>query len=327
MPAPYPGHCQCGDIQFELRAEPHTLYACHCTDCQRRSGGAMRLSMWVDRAALHLLAGEPQTRSFLKASGRTRVARICERCDCELWTEPPDHPTLAVLRPGCLLAHKQFEPVAHLFVRSALPWLRLPEHARQYETMPDDPLEMVRLWRQQHPVSAAAAEPGSPAGTAADRKPAALAALDLPLPAKSTNYPEPYASLVRGREKRRLGDVFGLTNFGVNLTRLKPGAVSSVRHWHTRQDEFVYILEGRPTLVTDAGAQPLRPGQCAGFPAGAENGHQLRNDSQADAWYLEVGDRTAGDKAHYPDDDLAVTRPDGVYVFTRKNGAPIDGTS
>lgn len=325
MPAPYAGHCQCGDIQFELRAEPHTLYACHCTDCQRRSGGAMRLSMWIDRAALHLLAGEPQARSVLKRSGRTRVSRVCGRCDSELWSEPAEHPTLAVLRPGTLVAHQQFEPVAHLFVRSALPWIRIPEQARQYQTMPEDPLEMVRLWKQR--AASAASAPGqtneSLATKITDDQPAAQAALDLPLVLKATNYPEPYASLVRGREKRRLGEAFGLQNFGVNLTRLKPGAISSVRHWHTRQDEFVYILEGQPTLVTDAGAQPLQPGHCAGFPAGEANGHHLRNDTQADAWYLEVGDRTAGDQAHYPDDDLAVTRPDGAYLFTRKDGSPI----
>src|SRR5689334_7273754 len=97
--------------------------------------------------------------------------------------------------------------------------------------------------------------------------PPAQRAIDIPLHPKQTNYPEPFASAVRGREKRRLGEAFGLSNFGVNLTRLKPGAISSVRHAHSEQDEFVYILQGCPTLVTDAGAMPLEPGMCAGFKA------------------------------------------------------------
>src|ERR1700704_6223353 len=97
--------------------------------------------------------------------------------------------------------------------------------------------------------------------------PAAIVAAEAALRTKPSNYPEPFASRVAGREKRPLGDVFGLSNFGVNLTRLKPGAISSVRHSHTRQDEFVYVLEGHPTLVTDAGETPLAPGMCAAFKA------------------------------------------------------------
>ena len=142
--------------------------------------------------------------------------------------------------------------------------------------------------------------------------------------AKQTNYPEPFASVVRGREKRRLGDAFGLTNFGDNLTRLKPGAQSSVRHGHTRQDEFVFILEGRPTLVTNAGATPLEPGMCAGFKAGLGDAHHLKNETDEDVWYIEIGDRSAGDAAHYPDDDLAVRVVDGAYLFSRKDGSPIE---
>ena len=150
----------------------------------------------------------------------------------------------------------------------------------------------------------------------------ALKALDLPLPEKQTNYPEPFAAMVRGREKRRLGDAFGLTNFGVNLTRLKPGAVSSARHSHTRQDEFVYILEGFPTLVTDAGPMRLEPGMCAGFKAGTGDAHQLRNDTSGDVLYLEVGDRTPDDHVTYPDDDLAVSGPVGSYRYSHKDGTP-----
>lgn len=152
--------------------------------------------------------------------------------------------------------------------------------------------------------------------------PAALRALDVELHPRQTAYPEPFASMVKGREKRRLGEAFGLSNFGVNLTRLKPGAVSSVRHHHSRQDEFIYVLEGTPTLRTDAGETRLEPGMCAGFKAGSGNAHQLRNDSAADVWYLEVGDRQSGDRAVYPDDDLAVEVANGVHVYRRKDGTP-----
>jgi uncharacterized cupin superfamily protein len=141
--------------------------------------------------------------------------------------------------------------------------------------------------------------------------------------AKPSSYPEPYASRVAGREKRPLGDVFGLSNFGVNLTRLKPGAISSVRHAHTRQDEFIYVLEGHPTLITDAGETPLAPGMCAGFRAGTGNAHHLVNRSPADVVYLEIGDRAPGDAASYPDDDLAVSQaPGGGWVFSRRDGTP-----
>jgi uncharacterized cupin superfamily protein len=157
-----------------------------------------------------------------------------------------------------------------------------------------------------------------------DAYPAPRPARDIAPHARQTNYPEPFASLVRGREKRRLGDAFGLTNFGVNLTRLKPGAQSSVRHGHSRQDEFVYILEGRPTLVTNAGPTPLEPGVCAGFKAGSGDAHHLKNETGEDVWYLEIGDRSAGDAAHYPDDDLEVRVVDGAYLFSRKDGSPIE---
>ena len=152
--------------------------------------------------------------------------------------------------------------------------------------------------------------------------PVAITALDAPPRTKPSNYPPPFAARMTGREKRTLGDLFGLTNFGVNLTRLAPGAMSALRHSHTRQDEFVYVLEGHPTLLTDAGETALSPGMCAGFKAGTGDGHQLINRSDADVVYLEVGDRSAGDTASYPDDDLqASLGPDGKYLFTHKNGS------
>jgi uncharacterized cupin superfamily protein len=123
--------------------------------------------------------------------------------------------------------------------------------------------------------------------------------------------------------KRPLGDRFGLTIFGVNLTTLPPGAMSALRHAHTSQDEFIYVLEGTPTLITDAGETMLKPGMCAGFKAGTGDAHHLVNRSESDVVYLEVGDRTLGDGAHYPDDDIvAVKTSDGTRKFTRKDGTP-----
>jgi uncharacterized cupin superfamily protein len=149
---------------------------------------------------------------------------------------------------------------------------------------------------------------------------AAIIAADVPVRAKPSVYPEPFASMMAGRVKRPLGDVFGLTNFGVNLTRLAPGAISSLRHAHTLQDEFVFILEGHPTLRTDAGATRLAPGMCAGFKAGTGDGHCLVNESDADVVYLEVGDRTPGDSASYPDNDLQALLVDGKWRFFHKDG-------
>jgi uncharacterized cupin superfamily protein len=151
--------------------------------------------------------------------------------------------------------------------------------------------------------------------------PKAVQALQVPPRAKASSYPEPFASRMRGREKRPLGDLFGLQNFGVNLTRLAPGAMSALRHAHTRQDEFVYILEGHPTLVTESGEMRLEPGMCAGFRAGSADAHHLHNRTAAGVLYLEIGDRTAGDAASYPDDDLqAVLGTDGKWRYTRKDG-------
>jgi len=152
--------------------------------------------------------------------------------------------------------------------------------------------------------------------------PPAVHAAEVPPRSKSTNYPEPFASRVAGREKRVLGDLFGLTNFGVNLTRLRPGAISALRHAHSKQDEFIYVLEGHPVLVTNAGETKLEPGMCAGFRAGTGDAHHLVNRSAEDVLYLEVGDRTAGDSAVYPDDDLRVARgADGKRSYTRKDGS------
>jgi len=137
---------------------------------------------------------------------------------------------------------------------------------------------------------------------------------------KPSNYPEPFASRMAGREKRALGEIFGLKNFGVNLTRLQPGAVSALRHAHSKQDEFIYILQGHPLLVTDQGETPLAPGMCAGFAAGTGDAHHLVNLSSEEVVYLEVGDRTPGDTAFYPDDDIQAAMVKGKWRFTHKDG-------
>jgi uncharacterized cupin superfamily protein len=150
----------------------------------------------------------------------------------------------------------------------------------------------------------------------------AVHAEDAPPRAKPSNYPEPFASMMGGRLKRPLGDLFGLRNFGVNHTRLAPHAVSALRHAHSLQDEFIYILQGRPVLLTDEGRTQLEPGMCAGFQAGTGNAHQLVNDTDEEVVYLEVGDRTPGDQGTYPDDDLQAVLLDGKWLFTRKDGTP-----
>ena len=155
-----------------------------------------------------------------------------------------------------------------------------------------------------------------------DKPPIAVLATVVAPRSKPSNYPQPFAERMRGREKRQLGDVFGLANFGVNLTRLEPGAQSALRHWHTRQDEFIYVLQGHPTLHTDAGTTPLAPGMCAGFKAGSGDGHRLVNDTAQPVLYLEVGDRLAGDQGHYPDDDLRAQMVEGAWAFVHKDGTP-----
>lgn len=152
--------------------------------------------------------------------------------------------------------------------------------------------------------------------------PTAVVAEDAPPRSRPSIYPEPFASRMAGRRKHPLGDLFGLTNFGVNLTHLAPGGTSALRHAHSRQDEFVYVLAGHPTLHTDEGFTKLAPGMCAGFKAGTGNGHRLINETSEEVVYLEVGDRTAGDEGSYPDDDIKALLVDGQWKFTRKDGSP-----
>jgi uncharacterized cupin superfamily protein len=156
----------------------------------------------------------------------------------------------------------------------------------------------------------------------ADARPVAVDAATVSLRQPLMAFPEPLAALLARRQRRALGDVFGLSAFGVNLTRLPPGAISALRHTHTRQDEFVYILEGAPVLITDAGETPLRPGWCAGFKGGSGDAHHLVNRSQAEALYLEIGDRGPDDAVTYPDDDIKLDRTaDGGWRVARKDGS------
>jgi uncharacterized cupin superfamily protein len=154
--------------------------------------------------------------------------------------------------------------------------------------------------------------------------PVAVLASSAPLRAKPSNYPAEVAAMLQpvlaGREKRPLGDLFGLKNFGVNLTTLAPGAVSSILHAHSLQDEFIYIVSGTPTLFTSEGRTELSAGMCAGFKAGNGNAHRLVNETAETVVLLEVGDRTDGDTVTYPDADLQGRQIGGQWQFFRKNG-------
>ena len=137
---------------------------------------------------------------------------------------------------------------------------------------------------------------------------------------RRSGYPEPYRSRMGDRAKQRLGDACGLSKFGVNLVTLAPGAQSALRHWHTLEDEFVYVLSGEVALITNDGEQILRAGMCAGYPAGNRDGHHLINRSDAAAQYLEIGSRIEGDNAFYPDDDLMWVETEGGTIAAHKDG-------
>ena len=136
-----------------------------------------------------------------------------------------------------------------------------------------------------------------------------------------STYPSPFQEICKNRQKQALGDALELTQFGVNLVRLAPGAASAQRHWHTREDEFVYVLDGVLAMVTDMGEQLLGAGMAAGFPGGKNDGHHLINRGSETATYLEVGSRIPGEEVHYPDIDLHLVREAaGGHRFHHKNG-------
>jgi uncharacterized cupin superfamily protein len=137
-----------------------------------------------------------------------------------------------------------------------------------------------------------------------------------------TGYPEPFRQVVAGRSRKRLGNAVGLDQYGVNLTTLKPGAWSSQRHWHTGEDEFVYVLEGELVLCEESGETVLKPGDAAGWKANAPNGHCLINRSDRDAVYLEVGTRSKREEVFYPDIDMRGEKDEAGMRFLRKSGEP-----
>ncbi|THD42667.1 MAG: cupin domain-containing protein [Bradyrhizobium sp.] len=137
-----------------------------------------------------------------------------------------------------------------------------------------------------------------------------------------TGYPPPYDKLVAGRARKRLGNAAGLDQFGVNLTTLKPGSASALRHWHENEDELVYVLEGELILIENDGETVMRPGDAAGFKAGVANGHHFVNRSKSDAVYLEIGTRAKRERAHYPDLDLTAVKDEQGYRYTREDGTP-----
>jgi uncharacterized cupin superfamily protein len=139
-----------------------------------------------------------------------------------------------------------------------------------------------------------------------------------------TNYPAPFDRTVAGRQRKRLGNAAGLDQFGVNLTTLKPGAASALRHWHEKEDEFVYILEGEAVLIEDEGETVLKPGDAVGFKANSRNGHQLVNKTQRDVVYLEIGTRSKHEYVEYPGLDLLVVRDDKGARYTHKDGKPYE---
>jgi uncharacterized cupin superfamily protein len=137
-----------------------------------------------------------------------------------------------------------------------------------------------------------------------------------------TAYPPRYAAAVKGRLFQALGDAAGLTQFGVSLVRLRPGAWSSQRHWHEQEDEFLLMLEGELVLVEDEGETVMRPGDAAAFKAGVPNGHHLINRSDSDGVFLVVGSRADTERAHYPDADLAYEKIEGRVRYTNRAGRP-----
>nr|WP_232829427.1 cupin domain-containing protein [Tropicimonas sp. IMCC34043] len=138
-------------------------------------------------------------------------------------------------------------------------------------------------------------------------------------------YPEPYAAMMKGRSSLRLGAAGGLTRFGANLVRLEPGALSSLRHWHAREDEFAMVTDGICTLIDDAGAHAMRPGDCAAFPAGDGNGHHFVNRTDSPAAFLVLGARMDPERAVYSDLDLVLDVRSGEVSYTLKDGSPYPG--
>ena len=155
MAPPYTGRCFCEAVQYRISEEPLTFYACHCTDCQKRSGSAFGLSMWVNRSAIDVTQGDAALQISSGHGARLRHGRVCSQCNTRLWSEPENQPRLAVVRPGTLDDTTWLRPVAHVWTKSAQPWFQFPEGVVRYATQPADLMELVQLWRNQPARSSA----------------------------------------------------------------------------------------------------------------------------------------------------------------------------
>jgi hypothetical protein len=149
MHPPFTGQCLCGAVRYTLSEEPLVVYACHCTDCQKRSGSAFGLSMWVRRGAIEVTQGEAALHTSTQRDGRPRFGRVCAQCGIRLWSEPGHHPGLAIIRPGTLDDTSSLRPVAHLWTRSAQPWVIIPADAVRFETQPEDFERLISLGRDR----------------------------------------------------------------------------------------------------------------------------------------------------------------------------------
>lgn len=291
------GQCHCGDLRVNVELtqapENYAPRACDCDFCVKH--GAAYIS---DPAGRLQVVGE-NLKGYRQGSARAEFI-LCGRCG--------------------VLVGALYEDAAGLYAAANSQVLNA-RFAPKIEVSPRQlsPEEKVGRWKS---VWFAHVELPTAKPSMNQPSPAALVALDVPPRTKPSNYPEPFARRMLGRVKRQLGDAFGLRKFGVNLTELAPGAESALLHRHSKQEEFIYILEGTPTLVLEGEEIALRPGLCAGFRP-AERAHQLVNRSPTPVRYLEIGDREAGDEGTYPADDLmARLGANGAWIFTRKNGQP-----
>ena len=151
MPDPYEGGCFCGTIRYRIAAAPLSVYACHCTDCQRHTGSSFGLSMIVRKEALQLLRGAPKAYAVTSPEGVERHGRFCGECATRLWGEPARFPQVLILRPGTLDDTSWLEPVGHIWVRSKQPWVQIPDGAVTFEAQPEDPMALIKAWRERAP--------------------------------------------------------------------------------------------------------------------------------------------------------------------------------
>jgi uncharacterized cupin superfamily protein len=312
------GSCMCQGVAFEIDGTVIDLLYCHRTMCRKAHGTAFRARGKVRTAAFRWIRGEELVRCYESSPGQHRSS--CAVCGSSLITRFDDKPRVLGLAVGVPDDDPVSRPICHVHVDPKAPWREITDSLPRFEQAATGPV----------PIGGAAApRPGSAPITGTPHvdgvlmpttsSPVAKIATEVPVRSKPSNDPEPFASRMAGREKRQLGDVFGLVNFEVNLTQLAPGAVSAPRHAHSRLDEFIHILRGRPTLHTDKGRRVLAPGMCASVRSGTGDRHRLINETTENVEYLEVGDRSPGDEASYPNDDLKAVLVDGRWTFLRED--------